>query len=73
MAYFKFQGEHYPIFLNEVSTMAERAIQLTEQEIQRMEAILLDRDEEEALRFLKDVIKEKLRVTVTRACGPKSI
>jgi len=53
--------------------MAERAIQLTEQEIQRMEAILLDRDEEEALRFLKDVIKEKLRVTATRACGPKSI
>jgi hypothetical protein len=73
MAYFRFQGEHYPIFLNEVSTMAERAIQLTEQEIQRMEAILLDRDEEEALRFLKDVIKEKLRVTATRACGPKSI
>jgi len=73
MAYFRFQREHYPIFLNEVSTMAERAIQLTEQEIQRMEAILLDRDEEEALRFLKDVIKEKLRVTATRACGPKSI
>lgn len=53
--------------------MAERAIQLTEEEIQRMEAILLDRDEEEALRFLKDVIKEKLRVTGTRACGPKPV
>ena len=51
--------------------MAERAIQLTEQEIQRVEAILLDRDKDEGLRFLKDVIKEKLRVTTTRACGPK--
>ena len=37
--------------------MAERAIQLTEQEIQRVEAILLDRDKDEALKFLKDVIK----------------
>ena len=53
--------------------MAERAIQLTEQEIQRVEAILLDRDKDEALRFLKDVIKEKLRVATTRACGPKPV
>ena len=53
--------------------MAERAIQLTEQEIQRVEAILLDRDKDEALKFLKDVIKEKLRVTTARACGPKSV
>jgi hypothetical protein len=73
MAYFKFQGEHYSIFLKEVSTMAERAIKLDEQEIQRMEAILLDRDKEEALRFLKDVINGKLRVTATRACGPKPV
>ncbi len=59
------------MFLKEASTMAERAIRLTEQEIQRVEAISLDRDKDEGLRFLKDVIKEKLRVTTTRAYGPK--
>ncbi len=53
--------------------MAERAIQLTEQEIRRAEAILLDRDKDEALKFLKDVIKEKLRVTTARSCGPKPV
>jgi len=53
--------------------MPERAIHLTEQEIQRIEAILLDRDKDEALRFLKEVIKEKLRVSASVACGPKSV
>ena len=53
--------------------MAERTIRLTDQEIQRIEAIVLDRDKEDALRFLKDVIREKLRVSEGHACGPKSV
>ena len=53
--------------------MAERTISLTDQESQRVEAILLDRDKEEALKFLKEVIKEKLKTTQGRACGPKAV
>ncbi|MGQ9654441.1 MAG: hypothetical protein ACUVXD_10285 [Thermodesulfobacteriota bacterium] len=53
--------------------MTEKTIRLTGEEIQRIEAILLDRDKEEALRFLKDVIKERLKVTEGHACGPKPV
>ena len=53
--------------------MPEHVIQLTEQEVQRVEAILLDRDRDEALRFLKDVVKEKLRLISSHACGPKRV
>jgi hypothetical protein len=53
--------------------MAERTISLTDQENQRMETILLDRDKEEALKFLKEVIKEKLKAPQSRACGPKAV
>jgi hypothetical protein len=56
-----------------VSAMTERTIRLTGEEIQRIEAILLDRDKEEALRFLKDVIKERLKVSEGHACGPKPV
>jgi hypothetical protein len=56
-----------------VEFMTERTISLTEQESQRVDAILLDRDKEEALKFLKEVIKEKLKTTQSRACGPKAV
>ncbi len=59
--------------LKEVTEMRGRTIQLTEQEVQRIEAILLDRDRDEALRFLKDVVKEKLRLISSHACGPKPV
>ncbi len=53
--------------------MAERTIRLTDQEIHRIEAIVLDRDKENAPLFFKDVINEKLRVTEAHACGPKAV
>jgi len=53
--------------------MTEHIISLTEQENQRMELILLDRDKEEALKFLREVIKEKLKTPKSRACGPVAV
>ncbi len=53
--------------------MPDHMIQLSEQEAQRIEAILLDRDKEGALQVLKEVIKEKLRSTTSHACGPKPV
>ncbi len=53
--------------------MPNRMIELSDQEVQRIEAILLDRDRDEALRFLNDVIKKKLHVTSSHACGPKPV
>jgi|GEM_PF-2301875 hypothetical protein len=40
--------------------MEKRTLRLTEKEIQQIEAILLDRDREEALRFLEEVIAPQL-------------
>lgn len=53
--------------------MAEHTISLTEQETQRIEAILLDRNKEEALKFLKEMIKGKPKATQSHACGPKGV
>ena len=41
--------------------MAKAIIELTEQETMRIEAILMDEDRADALLFLKEVIKPKLR------------
>ncbi len=53
--------------------MAEHVIRLTDQEVQMIQAIILDRDKEAALRFLVDVIKEKLKGPTSHACGPTSV
>lgn len=41
--------------------MSKTILELTEQEVMRLEAILMDQDETEALRFLKEVLRPKLR------------
>ena len=41
--------------------MANTIIELSEKEAMRLEAILLDADQADALSFLKEVIKPKLR------------
>ena len=41
--------------------MGNAIIELSEKETMRLEAILLDADQADALRFLKEVIKPKLR------------
>ena len=53
--------------------MAEHVIRLTDQEVQEIQAIIVDRDKEEALRFLVDVIKERLKTPTSRACGPVKV
>jgi len=53
--------------------MAEHVIKLTDQEVQKIQAIILDRDKEEAFRFLVDVIKEKLKAPTSRPCGPTPV
>jgi len=53
--------------------MTEKSIRLSAQEIQRLEAILLDKDKEDALRFLREVVKEKLAGTPGHPCGPKPV
>lgn len=53
--------------------MAEHIIKLTDEEVQKIQLIILDRDKEGALRFLVDVIKEKLKPPTSRACGPTPV
>ena len=53
--------------------MAEHVIRLTDQEVQEIQAIIVDRDKEEAFRFLVDVIKERLKIPTSRACGPVKV
>jgi hypothetical protein len=41
--------------------MAKIVVELSEQEAMNVEAILLDADEEAALRFIREVLRPKLR------------
>ncbi len=45
-------------------------ITLSEQELLDLEAILVDEDQEEALRFLRNVIKQKVKLAQTSGCRP---
>ena len=47
--------------------MEMTALSFTEEEVMRLEAIFMDRDKEEALRFLLEVIKPKIRAKGSRA------
>lgn len=46
--------------------MGKAVIEFSEAEKMRIEAILMDDDTEEALRFLKEVVKPKLRAKGSR-------
>lgn len=50
--------------------MGNAIIELSEKETMRLEAILLDADQADALRFLKEVIKPKLRARQVAALDP---
>ncbi len=41
--------------------MGKQVIELSDQEVMRVESILMDEDEQEALKFIKEVIRPKLR------------
>ncbi len=46
---------------------------LEDTEVQRVQAIVLDKDRDEALRFLTDVVWERLKEKPGHACGPKPV
>jgi len=46
-------------------------LSFTEEEVMRLEAIFMDKDKEEALQFLLDVIKPKIRAKGNRALDSK--
>lgn len=48
-------------FLNGRTEMGKQVIELSDQEVMRVESILMDSDEKEAFVFLKEVLKPKLR------------
>ncbi|MBW1668262.1 MAG: hypothetical protein JRI79_08525 [Deltaproteobacteria bacterium] len=47
--------------------MAKLVLEFSDEEKMRIEAILMDDDAEEALRFLKEVVKPKMREKGSRA------
>ena len=47
--------------------MAKLVLEFSDEEKMRIEAILMDDDSEEALRFLKEVVKPKIREKGSRA------
>jgi len=47
--------------LEENQAMANVVLEFSHEEAMRIEAILMDNDAEDALRFLKEVIKPKIR------------
>ncbi len=58
--------------LEEVIVM--KSVTLDEREIQLVRAIVMDKDREEALKFVTDVIWERvINDTEAKACGPKPV
>jgi hypothetical protein len=51
--------------------MAKTTVILDEQEVYELDAILIDEDSAEALRFLNE-IKKKVKTAQARTCGVKS-
>ncbi len=49
--------------------MADTIVHLTEQEVQRIEAIIMDKNKEEALRFFEEVLKARVKRTPAAPCG----
>jgi len=51
--------------------MAEKLISFSDQEQMKIEAIVIDKDGEEALRYLADLV-DRLTTHYGHACGPKA-
>lgn len=52
--------------------MAKVTITFSDAEQQRIEAIVIDKDKDEALRYLSDLL-DKVREHPGHACGPKVV
>jgi len=51
--------------------MAERLVTFSDQEQQKIEAIVIDKDGDEALSYLGDLV-HKFKAVEGHACGPKA-
>jgi hypothetical protein len=51
--------------------MADKVITFSDQEQQQLEGIIIDKDGEEALRFLANLL-ERVKAHYGHACGPKA-
>ena len=52
-------------------TMADHVINLSDKQVQWLDAILMDEDQKDALLFLNEVVKAQLRDQRQQKCGPK--
>ncbi len=50
--------------------MSSTVIEISDHDVMRIEAILMDNDAAEALQFIKEVIKPKLRAKATGSLDP---
>ncbi len=50
-----------------------KTIMFDDREIQLLTAIVMDKDKDEALKFLTDVIWERVKEKESKACGPKVV
>ncbi len=51
--------------------MADKVITFSDQEQMKVEAIVIDKDGEEALRYLADLL-DRIKPHLGHACGPKA-
>jgi hypothetical protein len=50
-----------------------KTIMFDDREMQLLTAIVIDKDKEEALKFLTNVIWERVKDKESKACGPKAV
>ena len=50
-----------------------KTVMFDDREVQLLTAIVMDKDKEEALRFLTEVIWERVKDRESKACGPKAV
>ncbi len=50
-----------------------RTITFDDRELQLLNAIVIDKDQQEALKFLTTVIWERVKDRESKACGPKAV
>ncbi len=50
-----------------------KTVMFDDKEIQAVTAIVMDKDKEEALKFITNVLWERIKENESRACGPKVV
>ena len=50
-----------------------KTVMFDDREVQLLTGIVLDKDKEEALRFLTEIILERIKDRESKACGPKPV